>query len=224
MTWSIPWLRSWLVLWMLMTALPQASAQVTGAIGPGGIRPAPSIGAPEPPRPRVSVPYDGAIAAFRAGRIDEALSLTDAALLATPRDPELRFLRGVILTQRGRSDEALAIFEAMVEEFPELPEPYNNIAYIQASRGQWDEARRILEQSINVVPSYALAHENLGDIHLQLAAQAYAKAGRLDPKSDSVRRKLATSLELIGRTQAVPADPPRLPNPRPGASSQAKPQ
>jgi hypothetical protein len=69
-----------------------------------------------------------------------------------------------------------------------------------------------------------LAHENLGDIHLQLAAQAYARAGRLNPQSTSARRKLATSLDLIDRTQAVPADSPTLSNPRPGAPSQVKPQ
>ncbi len=189
-----------------------------------GVRPAPAIGAPEPVRPRVSVPYDGAIAAYRDGRTDEAYELTQAALKADPRNAELRFLRGVLLTERGRTDEALVEFQAMVDDFPELPEPYNNIAFIQASRGQWDQARRALEQSINVVPSYALAHENLGDIYLQLAAQAYARAGRLNPQSTSARRKLATSLDLIDRTQAVPADSPTLPNPRPGAPSQVKPQ
>lgn len=197
-----------------------ALAQTTA----GGVRMGASIGAPEPMRPRVSVPYDGAIAAYRAGRTDEAFELTEAALKADPRNAELRFLRGVLLTERGRSDEALDVFQTMADDFPELPEPYNNIAFIQASRGQWEQARRALEQSINVVPSYALAHENLGDIHLQLAAQAYARAGRLNPQSTSARRKLATSLDLIGRTQAVPADPPTPPNPRPGAPSQVKTQ
>ena len=202
--------------WMPSLALAQTTMR--------GVRPAPAIGAPEPVRPRVSVPYDGAIAAYRSGRTDEAFELTEAALKADPRNAELRFLRGVLLTERGRTDEALEVFQTMADDFPELPEPYNNIAYIQASRGQWDQARRALEQSINVVPSYALAHENLGDIHLQLAAQAYARAGRLNPQSPSARRKLATSLDLIDRTQAVPADSPTLPNPRPGAPSQVRPQ
>ena len=205
-----------LACWMPSLALAQTTMR--------GVRPAPAIGAPEPVRPRVSVPYDGAIAAYRSGRTDEAFELTEAALKADPRNAELRFLRGVLLTERGRTDEALEVFQTMADDFPELPEPYNNIAYIQASRGQWDQARRALEQSINVVPSYALAHENLGDIHLQLAAQAYARAGRLNPQSTSARRKLATSLDLIDRTQAVPADSPTLPNPRPGAPSQVKPQ
>lgn len=214
---------SWGLLLML-GGMPLAMAQMAAPTGARGVRPAPSIGAPEPVRARVSVPYDGAIAAYRAGRTDEAFTLVEEALKADPRNAELRFLRGVILTERGRSDEALEVFQTLAEDFPELPEPYNNIAFIQASRGQWDQARRALEQSINVVPNYALAHENLGDIHLQLAAQAYARAGRLDPQSVSARRKLATSLDLIDRTQAVPADTPKVPNPRPGAPSQVKPQ
>lgn len=184
-------------------------------------RPVPSIDAPEPARPRVSVPYDGAIAAYRAGKIDESLELTEEALKADARNPQLRFLRGVILTGTGRRDEALAVFRDMVRDFPELPEPYNNIAVIHADQGQWGLAREVLEQSVNAVPSYALAHENLGDVHLQLAAQAYAQAGKLDPRTDSARGKLQLVRDLLTRTQALPAGGS---TPRPGAPTQVTPQ
>lgn len=174
-----------------------------------------------PPRPQLSVPYDGAIAAYRAGRPDEALQLAERALRDDPRNPQLRFLRGVILADRRRDDEAVSAFRALVEDFPELAEPYNNLAVVHARRGEWDAARQALEQSIRAVPSYALAHENLGDVHLQLAARAYEQAGRLDPRSASARSKLALSRELIGRLQPPAADSS---NPRSGATSQAKPQ
>lgn len=204
-----------LALFLLACCLPQtASAQAYG-----GRRATPSIGAPEPPRPRVSVPYDGALDAYKAGRRDEALALTERALQADPRNAQLRFLRGVILTEKGRTDEALGLFQAMIQDFPELPEPYNNVAVIHAGRGDWDLARQALEQSVQAVPSYALAYENLGDIHLQLAAQAYGQAARIDPKSESARSKLGLARDLIGRAQALPAN-----NPRSGASTQANPQ
>lgn len=182
---------------------------------PGGNASTPGqLGAPEPQRPAITVPYDGAIAAYRAGRTDEALALTERALLTEPRNPQLRFLRGVILTERERLDDAVTVFRAMVEDFPELPEPYNNLAVIQARRGEWEAARQSVEQSIRAVPTYALAHENLGDIHLQLAARAYEQAGRLDPRNESARGKLGLARELIGRVQSVPAAPR---NPRLGA-------
>jgi hypothetical protein len=51
-----------------------ASAQGVGLSGPalssGRSNP---MGAPEPVRPTLTTPYDGAIAAYRAGRVDEAL-------------------------------------------------------------------------------------------------------------------------------------------------------
>lgn len=174
---------------------------------------------PEPARPMISTPYDGALAAWRAGRADEALRVLEEGLQALPRDPRLRFLRGVILASTDRADEALPVFRGLTEDFPELPEPYNNLAVLHATRGDWDAARAALEQSIRVVPSYALAHENLGDIHLQLAALAYEQAGRLEPRRPSAREKLSLTRELIGRVP-TPA-PAASPNPRPGAPPQS---
>jgi tetratricopeptide (TPR) repeat protein len=179
-----------------------------------------AIGAPEPVRPAITVPYDAAIAEYRAGRSAEALGLAERALQSDPRNPQLRFLRGVILTEQRRADEAIEVFRGLTEDFPELPEPYNNLAVIHAGRGAWDAARTALEQSIRAVPTYALAHENLGDIHLQLAAQSYEQAGRLDPSSESARGKLAMARELIGRVQA-PAEPK---TPRPSAQPQVNPR
>jgi tetratricopeptide (TPR) repeat protein len=179
------------------------------------------VGVPEPARPSITLPYDTAIAAYRGGRVDESLAIVERALQSDPRNPQLRFLRGVILTEKRRSDDAIEVFRALIEDFPELPEPYNNLAVIHAGRGAWDAARAALEQSIRTVPTYALAHENLGDIHLQLAARAYEEAGRLDPASTSARSKLSMARELIGRVQAPPVDPR---NPRPSAQPQVTPR
>jgi tetratricopeptide (TPR) repeat protein len=200
---------------VLAFAAAGAWAQGVGLSGPTlPSRTSNPMGAPEPLRPTLTTPYDGAIAAYRAGRIDEALGVTDEALKTDPRNAQLRFLRGVILAERGRTDEAQAMFRGMTEDFPELPEPYNNLAVIHAGRGEWEAARQALEQSVRAVPTYALAHENLGDIHLQLAARAYEQAGRLDARNASTRSKLALARELIARVQAVPPDSR---NPRPGA-------
>jgi Flp pilus assembly protein TadD len=221
-----------LALAAALAAAPAARAQGLGLqdVSTPGTQATPALGqqvaVPEPVRPALTTPYDGAFAAWRAGRADEALRLAEDGLKTDPRDPRLRFLRGVILSERGRADDAIAVFRAMTEDFPELPEPYNNLAVLQAQRGDWDSARAALEQSIRAVPGYALAHENLGDIHLQLAARAYEQAGRLDPRSASARDKLAMARELIVRVQArTPATPPSASsNPRPGAPPQVTPR
>ncbi len=209
-----------LLLGALCAALAApCAAQTTGVLGAGASN---QIGAPEPLRPTISLPYDGAIAAYRAGRVDEAMTIVERALQTDPRNAQLRFLRGVILTERRRTDEAIEVFRSLTEDFPELPESYNNLAVIHAARGDWDAARLALEQSLRAVPTYALAHENLGDIHLQLAAASYAQAGRLDPSNASARGKLAMALELIGRVQQAPPANPA--NPRPSAQPQVTPR
>jgi hypothetical protein len=55
------------------------------------------------------------------------------------------------------------------------------------------------ETAVLAHPGYALAHENLGDIYAQRAAQAYQRAGKLDPKSPSAREKLKLVDQLLAR-------------------------
>lgn len=118
---------------------------------------------------------------IRAGQLPQAQSRAEQYLAAQPRDPQMRFLKGVIQRDAGRIDDAIATFTGLIEDYPELPEPYNNLAVLHAGRGQYDKARAALEMAVRVHPGYATAHENLGDIHLQLASQAYARALELDP-------------------------------------------
>lgn len=192
----------------------------TAAAAAGTGAPPGQIGVAEPIRPTLSVPYDTAIAEYRAGRTAEALALAERALQSDPRNPQLRFLRGVVLAEQRRLDLAIEAFGSLIADYPELPEPYNNLAVIHADRGDWDAARQALEQSIRAVPTYALAHENLGDIHLQLAARSYEQAGRLDPRNESARGKLGLARELIGRIQSPETDR----NPRPSAQPQVNPR
>jgi tetratricopeptide (TPR) repeat protein len=200
---------------VLRVAQANTATQPAGSVAPPG-----QIGVAEPVRPTLSVPYDTAIAEYRAGRATEALALAERALQSDPRNPQLRFLRGVVLTEQRQLDLAIEAFGSLIADYPELPEPYNNLAVIHADRGDWDAARQALEQSIRAVPTYALAHENLGDIHIQLAARSYEQAGRLDPRNESAHDKLGLARELIGRIQSPATDR----NPRPSAQPQVKPR
>ena len=65
-----------------------------------------------------------------------------SALLAErPREPQARFLKGVLETEQGRTDAAIAVFRALIEDYPELPEPYNNLAVLLAQKGEYESAR-----------------------------------------------------------------------------------
>lgn len=133
----------------------------------------------------------------RAGQYNEAMHKVDQHLAAKPRDPQMRFFKGVIQTENGKSTEAINTFAKLTEDYPELPEPYNNLAVLYASQSQFDKARAALEMAIRTNPSYATAHENLGDVYAKLASQAYSKALQLDGGNPAVAPKLSLIRNLF---------------------------
>jgi tetratricopeptide (TPR) repeat protein len=134
---------------------------------------------------------------LKAGKQAQALNKVEQSLTAKPRDPQLRFLKGVIQTEMGKPQDAIGTFNKLTEEFPELPEPYNNLAVLHASAGQFDKARAALEMAIRTNPSYSTAHENLGDIYANLASQAYSKALQLGGSSTTLQPKLTLIRDLF---------------------------
>ena len=148
----------------------------------------------------------------RSGKLAEAMSKADQYLASKPRDPQMRFLKGVIQRDSGKTPEAIATFTRLTEDYPELPEPYNNLAVLYAGQSQFDKARTALEMAIRTNPSYATAHENLGDVYAKLASQAYNKALQLDASNQAVPPKLALIRELFTGTGAKGQRPvPTLP-------------
>jgi tetratricopeptide (TPR) repeat protein len=144
---------------------------------------------------------------MRSGKVPEALAKADQYLAARPRDPQMRFLKGVLQSESGRTADAMATFTSLTQDYPELPEPYNNLAVLHAGQGEFDKARAALETAIRADPAYATAHENLGDVYAQLASQAYSRAQQLDPRNNTVQPKLALIRQLLSPTGRVSARP-----------------
>ena len=145
---------------------------------------------------------------MRAGQYAEAMTKSDQYLATKPKDPQMRFLRGVIQTETGKTNDAIATFTQITQDYPELPEPYNNMAVLYAGQSQFDKARSALEMAIRTNPSYATAHENLGDVYAKLASQAYSKALQLDGGNVGVQPKLAlirTLFSADSKTTGKPA-------------------
>jgi tetratricopeptide (TPR) repeat protein len=134
---------------------------------------------------------------LRAGQVAEASAKADQFLTTKPRDAQMRFLKGVILTEQNKPNDAISAFTKLTEDYPELPEPYNNLAVLYAGQSQFDKARAALEMAIRTNPSYATAHENLGDVYAKLASQAYSKALQLDNTNTGVQPKLALIRDLF---------------------------
>ncbi len=160
---------------------------------------------------------------MRAGQYTEALSRADAFLARNPRDAQMRFLKGVILTEQNKSSEAIAVFTKLTEDYPGLPEPYNNLAVLYAAAGQYEKARAALDSAIRTNPSYATAYENLGDVHAKLASQAYDKALQLDSGNAAAKSKLTLVRSLVSNMNGANAKAPAAtPAPAPAPTVVAK--
>ena len=133
---------------------------------------------------------------LKSGKGTEALAKADKYLADKPKDPQMRFLKGVIQTQAGNTTEAIATFTALTQDYPELPEPYNNLAALYASQNELEKARTALELAVRMNPSYAIAHENLGDIYARMAGQSYGRALQLEPANPLLQPKINLLREL----------------------------
>jgi tetratricopeptide (TPR) repeat protein len=150
-------------------------------------------------------------ALLKQGNQSQALDRANAFLAKNPKDAQVRFIKGVILSEQGKTNEAIKVFTALTEDFPELPEPYNNLAVLYASQQQYDKARQALEMAIQTHPSYATAHENLGDIYAKMASEAYDRAFKLDKANTAAQTKLSMIKDIFPvNTRQRPAAKPSV--------------
>lgn len=137
---------------------------------------------------------------LEAKRYEAALKKASVYVQKNPRDPQMRFLQGVSMANMGRSSDAISVFTALTADFPDLAEPYNNLAVLHAAARNYDSARAALEKAIRVDPGYATAYENLGDLYLQLANQAYAKVTQLTPDNANAKRRQSLLANISAQT------------------------
>jgi Flp pilus assembly protein TadD len=126
-----------------------------------------------------------------------ALTQLDARIASNPHDAQAKFKRGAVLTHLNRDDDAIAAFTELTQLYPELPEPYNNLAALYAKHGRYAEARAALETATKVNPGYGLAYENLGDLYLRMANEAYLRAQGLGKASATTSQRLADIQKVI---------------------------
>lgn len=190
--------------------LPSANAQTT-AVGPSGGSNAGTTGgfilSADGLSPKVSPEVSETALLISAGQLEKARRTIAQRLQERPRDPQWRFLRGVLAAQEGQTENAVVEFESLTQAFPELAEPYNNLAVLHLKQGRVREAREALERAILNRPDYGLAYENLGDLYTRLAQEAY---------SDAARRKGSTAYAPAKRDhlRSVPSAPKQATAPK----------
>jgi tetratricopeptide (TPR) repeat protein len=119
-----------------------------------------------------------------------AIAALDKLIVAHPREPQARFMKGLAQADAGRREEAMSTFRALLADYPELPEPRNNLAVLLAQKGEYALAREELEIALRAAPDYAVAHENLADVYARLAADHYERTAELDKRNKTAAAKL----------------------------------
>lgn len=151
---------------------------------------------------------------YRSGELQQALQRADAAIAAEPRAAQIRFLKGVVLTDLKRTAEATQVFVALTQEYPELADPYNNLAVLYAADGQLQSALTALQTALRNDPAHRAARENLGDVYLALALQAWSAASAVAKGDDAVlgrKLRLAREIQALPAAAIPPAASPRTP-------------
>jgi len=143
------------------------------------------------------------------GKLPQALKAIDESLAKTPKDAQLQFQRGVVLSMMNRRPEALEAFKKLVAENPTMAPAYNNMAVIYAAMSDYDNAKAALDKAIRISPDYATAYQNLGDVYVQFASQAYQKSIQLDKSDPTVAPKVALLREVLnpGNEKQAAASP-----------------
>jgi len=70
---------------------------------------------------------------------------------------------------------------------------------LYAAKGQFSVAKEALDAALRANPNYADAHENMGDVLVQLANYSYKRSLQINPTQRGVSRKiniLKPSLEI----------------------------
>lgn len=126
-----------------------------------------------------------------------AQSQAQEHLKTRPTDPQMRLLLSRIQDGQGQTAEAMATLQGLTQSYPELPEPHNNLAALLARENRYAEALESLLAAVRARPDYGTALENLGDVYMALAIQAYQNASRAPAPQPRVTSKRLAAEQLL---------------------------
>jgi tetratricopeptide (TPR) repeat protein len=105
---------------------------------------------------------------------------------------ESRFESGLRLVEANKVDAAVELFSAMTRDYPRLPQPFVQLAALQARRGNLQAALTAMHSAIELQTQPAALQEQLGDLYLELASNAYRSAVEGGLATPAARTKYST--------------------------------
>jgi tetratricopeptide (TPR) repeat protein len=152
----------------------------------------------------ISTPHNDVRKLLRQAKYPQALILVNKGLATNPRDPQMRFWQGYIFEQQGQPEMAMQVYLDLTREYPELAEPHNNLGVIYAAKGNYPNAKASLDAALRANPNYAAAHENMGDLLVNMAHQSYQRSLAIEPKQRGIAQKIERITPVLDLTQNKP--------------------
>jgi tetratricopeptide (TPR) repeat protein len=161
------------------------------------------VGAQPPPAPAAAPSEAQQVEALvRERKYDEAIKRADEVLAKNPRNLQVRFLRAVVLSDTGKAAKRPRI-RGDDAGLPGAARAVQQPGGDARRRRPLRDARALLQRAIDVAPNYVTARENLGDLHLAIAADLYAQALKLDPGNAALKSKLQLARDVSAKLRAV---------------------
>jgi len=148
--------------------------------------------------------YNLGEALAQQGRLSEAISHFEQALLLQPDSADAQYDWGLMLGKQGNWPDAIPHFERALQLKPDFAKAHCNLGFALAQQGKLDAAIRHYERAIQLRPAYAKAHCNLGYLFLQRrqwneAILHFERALQLEPDYVEARNNLAVALAQQGK-------------------------
>lgn len=132
------------------------------------------------------------VAAFQAGRVDEARRGAEAVLARHPGEPTSAQVMGMLLMREDRNEEAVKLLRAGERNAPTDPRLLNTLAVALKQSGDREAAREVLKKAMAADKTYVDAPLNLANLDVE------------DDNRDAARALFNTALKLQpGHPQAL---------------------
>ncbi|HUL97769.1 MAG TPA: tetratricopeptide repeat protein [Usitatibacter sp.] len=149
-----------------------------------------------------------AMAAYQAGRAQEAGEWCERVLAADPKNLDALNVLGALALQRGDAEGARATFERATRAAPDVPEVHNNLGVALQRLGRWPEALASFDRAIRQRSGFADAWFNRGVALGELerwedALQAYRRVLDLRPQDPRALNNCGNVLQKLRRWSAA---------------------
>jgi len=139
-----------------------------------------------------------------AGALDQALKELDELATARPRDPDLHYARGWVLSHSGQAAPAVVAYDKAFSLDKTLAAAAYNAGVVLATSGKPKEAAIRFDRALAADPKNVDAAYNAGQSYYDLknfakAAQRWSAAAVLTPDDFSVAKKLVQAYVALGQ-------------------------